>query len=84
MRSFVSDLYLTYDPDQSWRCTDTLTGHKKAVEALCQNDKYLFSGSADSTIKVLLQLSVKFTVAEYSYNHFISAPFCIILLAIVN
>lgn len=41
-----------YDTSKAWRFTDSLTGHKKAVECLCCNDKYMFSGSADQTIKV--------------------------------
>jgi WD40 repeat protein len=51
--SFVT--LFSFDPNHGWKCTDTLTGHKKAVECLCANDKYLFSGSGDQTIKVQSQ-----------------------------
>eukprot|EP00026_Physarum_polycephalum_P001004 Phypoly_transcript_01005.p1 GENE.Phypoly_transcript_01005~~Phypoly_transcript_01005.p1 ORF type:complete len:1229 (+),score=198.16 Phypoly_transcript_01005:490-3687(+) len=41
-----------FDPANGWKCVETLTGHKKAVECLCFNSKFLFSGSGDQTIKV--------------------------------
>ena len=48
-----------FDPQQIFKCKGTFVGHQGPVWSLCVHQDYLFSGSGDKTIKVMLSFDLK-------------------------
>ena len=48
-----------FDPQQIFKCKGTFVGHTGPVWCLCVHGDYLFSGSSDKQIKVVLNILVQ-------------------------
>jgi len=52
-------MFLAFDPQQIFKCKGTFVGHGGPVWCLCVHQDYLFSGSSDKTIKVIITFRLK-------------------------